>query len=169
MNKCIIIAGYAGIGKTTLAKKYKNVYDIESSIYKWDNSECENIPIEQRKGTRRKQNPLWPQNYINEIQNKSRIYDILLVWIHPDILEIYDKYNISYIICYPEKEALKIYKQRFISRGNNKEYIDKVTDPKKFDIRTKQWNENPSQKIILRGNQTLEDYLIKKGCQLIEK
>ena len=40
------------------------------------------------------QNPLWPQNYIYEIKNKSLIYDILLVWVNPDVLDIYDKENI---------------------------------------------------------------------------
>ena len=57
MNKPLIIAGFAGIGKTTLAKKYKNVIDLESSIYKWDNTGFEDVPVEQRKGIIRKENP----------------------------------------------------------------------------------------------------------------
>mgnify|MGYP006070278029 FL=1 len=94
MSKGIIIAGFAGVGKTTLA----NVIDLESSIYKWDNTGLENIPVEARKGTKRNQNKEWPLNYINEIKKQVELYDIVLVWIHPDVLDIYDKYDISYII-----------------------------------------------------------------------
>lgn len=49
MNKPLIIAGFAGIGKTTLAKKYKNVIDLESSIYKWDNTGFEDVQLNKEK------------------------------------------------------------------------------------------------------------------------
>lgn len=35
-NKAVIISGFGGVGKTTLAKKYKNVIDLESSPFKYD-------------------------------------------------------------------------------------------------------------------------------------
>lgn len=167
MTDCTIIAGFAGVGKTTLAQKYKNVFDIESSLYKWDNTEYENISIEQRKGLIRKQNSLWPQNYINEIKSKMLKYNVLLVWVHPDVLEIYDNENIPYIICYPCKEALEEYKQRFIKRGNNEDYINKVINT--YDLRVQQWNEKSNKKIILGCNETLEDYLINHDYELILK
>lgn len=37
MGKGIIVAGFGAIGKTTLHKKYKNVIDMESGMYQWDN------------------------------------------------------------------------------------------------------------------------------------
>lgn len=49
MKKALIIAGFAGVGKTTLEVKYKNVINLESSIYKWDNTGLEDIPVEARK------------------------------------------------------------------------------------------------------------------------
>lgn len=167
MNKCLIIAGFAGIGKTTLAEKYKNVYDLESSPYKWDNTGYEDLSIEQRKGTTRKENELWPQNYLSEIKSKSLIYDILLVWVHPDVLDLYDNENIEYVICYPCKQALEEYRQRYINRGNNENYINRVIDS--YDFRVKQWNEYPNEKIILNCNETLEDYLLNNNYKLIEK
>jgi len=91
VNKCTVIAGFAGIGKTTLARKYKNVYDLDGTIYEWDNSGYEDLAIEQLKGLKRNPNPLWSQNYINAIKDKMQEYDILLVKSGPDILDVYDR------------------------------------------------------------------------------
>ena len=37
MSKGIIVAGFGAIGKTTLQEKYKEVIDMESGMYQWDN------------------------------------------------------------------------------------------------------------------------------------
>lgn len=163
----MVIAGFAGIGKTTLAKKYKNVIDIESSLYKWDNSGLEDVPVEARKGMKRNENKEWPLNYINEIKDKIEKYDIVLVWIKSDALELYEKYNIKYTLCYPEEKALPLYIQRYRTRGNSEEYINKVINS--FEKTKKQFDEKNVDKIILKANETLEDYLINAGIKLIEK
>lgn len=165
-NETLIIAGFAGIGKTTLAKKYKNVIDIESTNFKWDNSLYENLPTEARKGLKRPQNKNWPINYIEEIKNQSKNYDILLVWIHPDTLDIYDRENINYTLCFPTKESLPYYKARYENRGNNIDYINKVIG--NYDIQFDEFNSRPNKKIILNGNETLEDYLIRNNFLLIK-
>lgn len=167
MKKPLIIAGFAGIGKTTLANKYKNVIDLESSVYRWDNTGLEDIPVEARKGTIRKENAKWPNNYIEEIKKQSSNYDIILVWIHPDVLKIYDENNIDYVLCYPDKDSLKIYEKRYIERGNNKEYIERVINT--YDMRLNQFREKNAQKIILKGNETLEDYLLNHNYKLVKK
>ena len=167
MKKPLIIAGFAGIGKTTLANKYKNVIDLESSIYKWDNTGLEDIPVEARNGIIRKENANWPNNYIEEIKKQSLYYDIILVWIHPDVLKIYDENNIDYVLCYPDKDSLKIYEKRYIERGNNKEYIEKVINT--YDMRLNQFREKNAPKIILKGNETLEDYLLNHNYKLVKK
>ena len=56
MAKGIIIAGFATCGKSVLGRKYENVIDLESSNYKHNNNQLENIPIEMRKGTKREMN-----------------------------------------------------------------------------------------------------------------
>lgn len=167
MKKPLIIAGFAGIGKTTLASKYKNVIDLESSIYKWDNTGLENIPVEARKGMIRKENANWPNNYIEEIKKQSLYYDVILVWIHPDVLKIYDENNIDYVLCYPDKDSLKIYEKRYMERGNNKEYIEKVINT--YDMRLNQFKEKKVTQIILKGNETLEDYLLNHNYKLVKK
>lgn len=166
MKRGIIIAGFAGIGKTTLANKYKNVIDLESSSYRWDNSKIMDIPVEKRKGTLRDSNPNWPENYINAIKESSEKYDIVLVWIKPEVLELYEKFSIPYIMCYPAKEALPEYEERFNKRGNNEEYIRRVIDT--YDERFEQFESYHVDKIILNQKETLEDYLIKNNYKLEE-
>lgn len=167
LKKPLIIAGFAGVGKTTLAKKYENVIDLESSLFKWDNTGLENIPIEQRKGTKRKENPKWPYNYIDEIEKQSRNYDIILVWIAPRALELYDENKIEYILCYPEKSAIGLYEKRYRERGNNEDYIEKVVST--YDERFEEFKQKNVPQIILQGEETLEDYLIRNEYILLER
>ena len=49
MKEWIVIAGFAGIWKTTLAKKYSNVMDVESTPYKYDYSDLEKYDTEKVK------------------------------------------------------------------------------------------------------------------------
>ena len=167
MNKKLIIAGFAGVGKTTLAKKYQNVIDLESSTYKWDNTGLEHIPVEKRKGTKRNVNKDWPNNYINAIKEAIKKYDIVLVWIHLDALKLYDENNLDYILCFPTLESIDVYEERYKTRGNNEEYINKVVGS--YNTRYYQLLNMNKEKIILNGNETLEDYLIKHNYNLIKK
>ena len=120
-KKGIVIAGFAGIGKTSLAKKYSNVIDLESSPYKYDYSSTIIDDIEKVKGEKnRSLNKDFPLNYIKAIKSAIENYDIVLVWIHPEeVLPYYDKYGIDYYLCFPNKEALFEYETRFINRGNS--------------------------------------------------
>lgn len=163
MQKALIIAGFAGVGKTTLAKKYKNVIDIESSPYKWDYSGMDITNLENLKGQKnRKKNPNFPQNYIHAIKQAQANYDIVLVWIHPEeILPYYDSNHIDYYLCFPTKDALKEYENRFIGRGNQRDYIDKVLS--NYDKRYNQFKSNPHKHIELSFGETLETALIKMG------
>ena len=46
----ILIAGFGAIGKTTAAKKYKNIIDLESSNFKYIiDDQLNELPVEERK------------------------------------------------------------------------------------------------------------------------
>jgi hypothetical protein len=90
------------------------------------------------------------------------------VRIHPEeALPNYDKYWIDYYLCYPDKDALSEYENRFRERWNNETYISKVLGD--YDLRYKQFNENSHKKIELKKWETLEDALLKMGISLIPK
>jgi len=155
----IIIAGFAGIGKTTLGQKYENIIDLDSAEYVYDDTELQHLNVEQRKGMNRKSNPNWPQNYINAIKEALEQYDIVLVWDRPDILEEYEKNGFDYWLAFPTEEAVNDYKSRYLSRGNSQEYVDKKL--KQYIEYSKIFKQKNVKKILLSENEILEDYLVR--------
>lgn len=159
-----IIAGFSGIGKTYLGNKYSNVIDLDAAPFVYDDSDILDIPFELRKGMKRKPNKNWPNNYIKAIKDMEEKYDLILVWDRLDIIEEYLKNDIEFILCYPEKNALNNYIERYKERGNSESYItwklneyqEKLSTFEKLNV----------YKIILKDNETLEDYLVNINFNL---
>lgn len=168
MGKGIIISAFATCGKTYLANKYKNVIDMESSSYKFDNSKLEDIPPEERKGTVRPLNPNWPQNYYDAIIEATNNYDIVLVQLKPEHFDYFDKNNIKYSIAYPNLNNFDEIRRRCVARGNNEQFIKRlgeVLEPFYNDAINR-----PYEKIyILNDKETLEERLLKDNIKLILK
>lgn len=160
MNKLsfpLIIAGFSGIGKTTLATKYKNVIDLDAAPYVYTDVGLEHLSLEERKGLQRPSNPNWPMNYIEAIQLTMKDYDIILVWDRPDIVNMYLSQHIPFLLCYPSRDAIKEYYDRFISRGNSQDYANMKLD--QYETRLPFYQQISVDKIILEPKETLEDYL----------
>lgn len=158
-----IIAGFGGVGKTTLAKKYKNVLDLESTPYKYVVENYEQYDAEAVKGqgiAKKELNPNFPHNYIAAIQENIGKYDYILVWCHPEqSLPHLDKAGIDYEIFLPTREALDEYRQRFINRGNSEEYVNRVSSKEGYDKRLPQWQALNKPIVYLEVGETLESYL----------
>lgn len=168
MGKGIIISAFATCGKTYLANKYKNVIDMESSNYKFDNSKLEDIPTEERKGTIRPLNPNWPQNYYDAIIEATNNYDIVLVQLKPEHFDYFDRNNIKYSIAYPNLNNFDEIRKRCIDRGNNEKFIKRlgeVLEPFYKDAMNR-----PYEKLyILNNKETLEERLLKDNINLMLK
>ena len=123
----IIISAFATCGKSVLGKKYKNVIDLESSSFKCLNSDI-TLSVEERKGTKRDLNPLWPQNYYNAIKQAIKQYDIVLVQLKPEHFDYFDKHDIKYSIAYPNIENWQEVEERCLNRGNNKKFIKRLKE-----------------------------------------
>jgi hypothetical protein len=125
-GKAVIIAGTAGVGKTELAKRYKNVIDLESSIYTWDYPK--GTDIEKAKGAPgRKINDKWPENYIKAIKEATAKYDYVCVGGNLDKnFAHYRNARFDFEIFAPAKAAIPLYIERFVARGNSREWAEKV-------------------------------------------
>ena len=79
----------------------------------------------------------------------------------------YDMYGLDYYLCFPYKDALQEYEEKFINCSNTKEYIDKVI--RSYDRRYEQFMNNSHKEIILSKGETLEDALLRMNIKLISK
>ena len=169
MAKGIIISGFGGVGKTTLAKKYSNVIDLESSPYQYDYNGVPKDKYESLKGADgRILNKDYPQNYINAIKEACKKYDIVCVRYNGDMkIDFYDIYGLNYMVCCPTKRAYKDYVIRFKQRGNTEQWIKK--NKKYFKVAYKGCKKFKGDKIFLDKNETLESALLDRGYKLIPK
>ena len=99
----MIICGYAGIGKSYLAKNFPNVIDLESTPFEKD----------------------WDR-YLKCAMYYSNQGYLVLLSCHKEIRELVCKnvlYNQRFTIV-PSIESKEEYKIRYINRGNTQEFID---------------------------------------------
>ena len=162
MKKAIVIAGFPGIGKTTLSDKYNNIIDLDVMDYKWS---YENITdIEQKKGsTKRKINKDWPNNYINAINQSIDNYDIVFISTDSELLHILDKNNFNYTLAFPSTESKSEYLKRYAKRGNPESFIKKADEI--FETLIFSLSNRDCKKIILNENESLESK-IKQMLQI---
>lgn len=163
-----IISAFAGVGKSYVGKKYKNVLDLESTYYKWLEDGVANLTEEQRKGNKnRVLNPQWPQNYIEKIMEEKDNYDIVLIQLsHPrlkneQIFEYFDKNNIEYFVARPNLSGWPYIEKRLKDRGNTEEFINQVKD--NFEVFVNEFSKNKYKQIIIEDGEFLENALIKNS------
>lgn len=163
----IIIASFAGTGKTYLGKKYKNVIDLEPAPYKWIFETEENKIEEKDKGKAKMLNPQWPMNYVNKIIESLNDYDIVLIGLNRESREMLEKMGYKYYLCFPNKNKKDEYLRRFVERGNCSEFLEKQAYY--FDKELPLLYEENMEKMILDGSEFIEDYLLRNGYTLIKE
>ena len=160
-NIGVLIGGFKAIGKTTLAKKYNNVIDVESSNFEYFiDEELKKIPIEQRKGLKNRiKNPEYPLNYYNELISNLKKGKIVLFACKKEVVELLNENKIDYYIVYPEENMLDEIIDRSKKRGNNQEFVSRITK-----VYNEDFPKNNNNKVIwLQKGQFLEDILKEKG------
>lgn len=163
--KGIIVSGFAGIGKTTVEKKYPGrVIDMESSDFKWiyGDSQTENMEKEARKGIDNKRaNPKWPANYVEAIKKVAEEFDVVLVSQQDDVRALLEQNGIEYVLVFPSLECKQEYLGRYILRGNQQTFV------KLMKANFEKWIQNlmlcPQQKFIMQPGEHLEDVLKKNN------
>lgn len=149
----IFVIAFTATGKTSLARNYKNVIDMESTKYKYLGECSENF-----KSTNRDINNDWPNNYFKALNSVRDKYDYILV-ADEIVNEFLVKNNYEYWIVYPDISLKEEYLNRCKNRGNNDEFIywysrlwDEWINISKNDL-------HASKHIELKSNQYLEDVL----------
>lgn len=151
----IFIFAFTATGKSTVAKKYKNVIDMESTIYKYNNT---NARDESLKSTVREFNKEWPDNYFRALKEVKDKYDYIMV-----ADEICNDFlinnNFKYWYVYPQRKLKDEYLDRCKKRGNNDDFIYWYS--KLWDEWIDKCEEDnyASKKIELKSNEYLEDVL----------
>lgn len=151
----IFVYAFTATGKSSVNKKYNNIIDMESTLYKYIGTTSED---ESLKSTPREINKEWPNNYFKALLEVKDKYDYILI--SDDICnEFLIENNLEYWWIYPKRELKEEYLERCKNRGNNDEFIywyDKLWD---------EWidacinDTKASKHIELDSNQYIEDVL----------
>ena len=165
MQKVTVVAGMAGVGKTVLSQKYSNVIDLDHLYYKYSYPKklTEEKNFEELKGFSegRTMNPDWPKNYFSKFFEYIKDYDIVLLPSAREIIDYLEKENFEYILCYPDVKSKDIYMKRYKNRGANEVWMKKMNESFEEDV--KYFESKSAKKVVLSGNETLEDKLKEMG------
>jgi len=157
----MIIAAYAGTGKTTAAKLYpERVVDFVCMPYKYILAADGSADGESRKadpGNIMRED--WPYNYINVVKENLKEEKTLLIPTDLNVLLLLRHKKIPYTLCYPQISDKEIYRQRFINRGNTEEFIGIFIGGWEQRINTLK-QDKYGKHIVLKSNQFLSDVII---------
>ena len=151
----IFIYAFSATGKSTVAQKYSNVIDMESTLYKYLGVFKEDKSL---KSTEREINKQWPENYFKKLMEVKDKYDYILI--SDNICnEFLKENNFEYWIVYPKKELKEEYMDRCKKRGNNDLFISWYSKLWDEWINKCQSDKLASKHIELQSNQYLEQVL----------
>lgn len=151
----IFIYAFTATGKSTVSKKYSNIIDMESTLYKYINIDGEDETL---KSTPREINKDWPNNYFNALNEVKDKYDYILI--SDDICNNFlIENNYEYWWIYPNRELKEEYIKRCKDRGNNEEFIYWYSKLWEEWIDACINDKHASKHIELKSNQFIEDVL----------
>lgn len=120
MRKAIIICGFPGVGKTTVANNRRSILDAESSAFSWE--------FDPEKPYERKRNCSFPGNYIKYIKEQSERFDAILVSSHRRVMDALRAEGEQYVIVAPRRELKNEYLIRYLQRGSDIDFIELLNE-----------------------------------------
>lgn len=159
----MIIAAFAGTGKTTFASMYPDkVIDFVLMPYKYyldpdkDEGEAGKANFDNEMQLE------WPYNYVEAIKTTLDEMDagdekkIILIPSDSCVLSLLREKGIEYSLCYPQRDAKEIYRQRYIDRGNTEDFLSIFID--RFDRFMDALESDPcGHHIVLQPEQYISD------------
>lgn len=126
----MIIAGFAGTGKSTFAARVENATDLTSMPFSRILPTVKSGEPEAEKAAPWLLNdPLYPDNYVAAVLRAERAYDYVIIptseWV---IYRLQKEYGRKIVVCCPTDECKEEYRRRFVDRGNTQEFIKVFID-----------------------------------------
>lgn len=154
----MIIAGFPGIGKTSLSGKYNNIIDLDETRFVFLNLTEE----DKKQGYLRKYDEDYPMNYYNIIMEMTRRYDAVLIG-QSKILDVLNEKSIDYILVYPERHLKQEYLDRYRQRGDSENYLS-IMDAN-WDYYITELDKDRHKKIVMTTGKYLIDYIQELGLE----
>lgn len=143
-----VISAFPATGKSWLTEELNTkgltALDSDSSKFSWVSE-----------GVR---NPDFPNNYILHIKENIGKVDYIFVSSHKEVRDAMNNNLIPYIVIYPHASLYEEYIDRFIKRGNTKEFISFISQ-RWYSFINELKNENCFLKIPLTTGQYISDVL----------
>ena len=153
----LIIAAYAGTGKTHFASLYpQKVIDFVCMPYKYHLDHKTIFDESSKADFNDTLNVNWPSNYVSAIKEYLNYNKIILIPSDLFVLKLLRKENIEYTLCYPKRDDKEIYLKRYINRCNNEYFID-IFIGNWDNFMDAFMNDTFGKHIILESNQYLSD------------
>lgn len=155
----IVIAGFAGIGKTTSAElNPENVIDMEIRPYKYANYKTE-YTLEEWYKMEHILNENFLQKYIKDVKDEiaNGKHKIIFIWLTIDVLETIEKENMKYLVATwnDREEGIEEYLDNlYKKRGNPIEWRRKVINYLK--VINSYVKEKQIETIVLNKNENIE-------------
>ncbi len=129
----MLIAAYAGTGKSTFAEMTDGAIDLPSMPYSWilpETNEWKTEELEGEKGALyHLRNPLFPENYAVEIMKAEQAYDYVLIPTNISVIRyLQEEFDRKVLLCYPESDLREEYRKRFVQRGNSESFLNLFVD-----------------------------------------
>lgn len=128
----MIIAAYAGTGKSTFAQRVEGTADLHIMPYKWilPPAEKRGAELEAGKGAlHHLHDPLFPYNFLAEILRAERVSRFVLIPTDLAVIRcLREEYGRKVLLCYPDGNCREEYRARFLARGNSATFLKLFVD-----------------------------------------
>ena len=128
----MIIAAYAGTGKSTFAQRIEGAADLPIMPCKWilPTTGKTGAELEGEKGAlHRLADPRFPYNYLAEVLKAERVSRFVLIPTDLTIIRhLREDYGRKVVFCYPGEDCREEYRARFVARGNSESFLELFID-----------------------------------------
>ena len=162
----MIIAAYAGTGKTNLATQLPGEFvEVMSMPYARILPVAEDGMIQEGEYEKAApyhiNNPLYPYNIVAAILQAERESKYVIIPPVTSVIDILqEQYGRVVILCYPEDTLEEEYRQRFLRRGNSERFIRIFADGLKNWVEILKSRKDVYH-IVLKSGEYLADYFYK--------